>query len=856
MSRQVETQVKLADLFQHFKKILGNNTAILERIAELERALGGEFIFDRAFINQAASDLIRLVREVIYSANALTGNQHIALYDRLDQVVGSMTSIALDEPDPAERRLFLHTSELHRDLDYVVGGKAATMGEIGNHLGLPVPDGFSLTTSSYFLFLNRNNLLPAIHAIFAETANSRARAERCAVFIAQAVIPQELRKAVSEGLAGLRKRRGKVRALAVRSSAVGEDGLRSFAGQFGSELNVAPTGEAVLAACRKVMAARFSEQILDYAGQAAPRDIPMAILIQEMIPARVSGIMHSYAPWRGKERILVTAVDGLAARLADGSLTGHRFVLERQHPFQLVESEFSPRPETDGSAHEAGDKGLRRGSSPLTPAMLRQLAEFAVLLEKALEGPQEIEWACVDDTITILQSRPLTSMAVPPPPPREIAADLRRATVLLQGRGHAAQIGIASGPVLVVAPGDDPALFPVGGIAVAREANPRLSPIARKAAAIITDVGGPAGHFASICREYRTPALFGTKEATRLLTPGLEVTVDVEERTVYAGLVPGLLRLAAAHQDPHPLSAEAVTLRRLLRQVAPLSLTDPTAATFTPDHCRTLHDIIRYCHEKAIDALINIHTMGTAELPPSPLLLAVAIPLRLRLLDLGGGLAADAPERGEVLPAQVRSRPFIALLHGLLKESAWEREPAPFSMKDLFSSMTRPLASLLGEEPYPGDNLAIIAAHYCNLSLRLGYHFNVIDAYFSERPEENTIYFRFVGGFAAEEKRLRRVELIASILAGLHFRVESKGDLLIAKATMLDGLEMERTLIRLGELISFTRQLDVRMVDDAAVEQAFSRFLAMVTVGDDLAPSSLLPDGASVPTSPRTDRKG
>lgn len=827
MARPAAT--RLSELFQHFQKVLANNTALMERIAGLERALGGEYIFDRAFINQAASDLIRLVREVIYSLNALAGNRYAGLYDRLEAIAGPIASIALGGPGAEERRLLIPGTELHRDLDYLAGGKAATLGEIGNRLKLPVPEGFALTTSAYFLFLAENGLLQTIESIFSETASPRERANRISEHLATAPFPKPFRQAVSEGLTRLHQRRGEKVPLAVRSSAVGEDGLRSFAGQFGSELNVRPEVESVLAACRKVMAARFSGRVLDYAGNVSPREIPMAIAIQEMIPARISGIIQSHAPWRGSERMLVTVVDGLAARLADGSLTGHRFVIERQHPFTLVESEFAPEAIPGEGAHHFGERGLRRGSSPISLILLRQLAEFAVLLEKALDGPQEIEWACVNETITLIQSRPLIAMTAPAPPPAEVAEDLRRATVLLQGRGHAAQIGIASGPVIMVAPGEDPDAFPVGAVAVAREASPRLSPFARKAAAMITDLGGPTGHLAAICREYRTPALFGTREATRVLLAGAEITVDVEERTVYAGLVPGLLRLAAASQDPHALSAEAVTLRRLLRYVAPLSLTDPNSPEFNPGHCRTLHDIIRFCHEKAVDALIHFQALAGNDLPPSPLMLAAPIPLRLRLLDLGGGLAADAPASGEVPPAQVRSRPFSALLKGLLSEAAWEREPAPFTMKDLLASVTRPLTNILGETPFHGDNLAIIAANYCNLSLRLGYHFNVIDTYFSDRPEENTIYFRFVGGFAVEEKRRRRVELIASILTGLRFRVEQQGDLLVAKANMLESLEMERTLIRIGELISFTRQLDVRMVDDRAIEQAFERFLTLVT---------------------------
>jgi hypothetical protein len=39
---------------------------------------------------------------------------------------------------------------------------------------------------------------------------------------------------------------------------------------------------------------------------------------------------------------------------------------------------------------------------------------------------------------------------------------------------------------------------------------------------------------------------------------------------------------------------------------------------------------------------------------------------------------------------------------------------------------------------------------------------------------------------------------------------------------------MERVLTRLGELISFTRQLDVQMRDEAAIERFFEQFLATV----------------------------
>lgn len=183
------------------------------------------------------------------------------------------------------------------------------------------------------------------------------------------------------------------------------------------------------------------------------------------------------------------------------------------------------------------------------------------------------------------------------------------------------------------------------------------------------------------------------------------------------------------------------------------------------------------------------------------------------------------PAEGAIPRQLLRSRPFNALLEGLLGEGVWDREAVPFGLRDLLSTMSRPLSALTNAPAYSGDNLAIIAENYCNLSLRLGYHFNVIDSYLSADPDDNYIYFRFVGGFADKAKRHRRAALIASILNSLYFKVEQQGDLVVGKVKMLDQEHMTAILSRLGELVGFTRQLDVRMVDEQTAETFFAQFL-------------------------------
>ena len=358
---------------------------------------------------------------------------------------------------------------------------------------------------------------------------------------------------------------------------------------------------------------------------------------------------------------------------------------------------------------------------------------------------------------------------------------------------------------------------------------PQLSEVVRRAAAIITDIGSPAGHLATIAREYRTPALFGAGIATKMLTDGMEITLDVEEKKVYGGIISGLLSLKLSQDEPLTDYPEMRILRRLLRLVAPLNLHDPAAQGFRAENCLTFHDILRFAHEKAVETLI---TLNSSEVAASHggrgKILAIPVPVRLRVIDLGGGAAQVT--QAEFTIRDIFSRPFNALLRGMLNQETWNREPIPFGFKDLMASITRPLALPFGPH-YTGENLAIIAENYCNLSLRLGYHFNVIDAYVTDDPDDNYIYFRFVGGMADEQKRQRRIDLIARILSALYFKIERQGDLLVGKAKMLAAEHMEAILMSLGELVAFTRQLDVRMVDDKIVEDLFTQFLSRTVDG-------------------------
>ena len=823
-----------AGIFQLFRRLLSLNNAVLEKISTMESALAGEYVFDKKFLAEVVNDLNDLVREVIYCLNNLTGNGYLGLYDRYEEIAGKLSVLAVGYAGPYDHSLTLPYALITSDFDGLVGNKNATLSEIHNHLHLRVPSGFAITVAAYRLFMEENDLFARIDAICAAGMPRKKQVRRIELLFSKARLPHGLAVAVQEDLALLLAECGPDPLLAVRSSAVGEDGeTRSFAGQFRSVLEVAPDLLAVLDAYRQVLASRFSLAALEYLGpDSDSRAVPMAVGIQLMSPSRVAGVTYSRTPNAPEENsLLITSVRGAARGLVAGRTTADRFTVSRTWPFPLLESElFTPMAPSANRENPLAVQasGLRRGSSSLLPEEIRRLAEQALLLEKAFDGPQDIEWA-LGKELVILQSRPFTLPVKPLPLPSEIAAELQASESIMEGRGQIAQLGIGAGLVVHVDQETDPEQFPMGAVAVARFPDPRLSPIVWKASAIITDIGGPTGHLATIAREYRTPALFGTGEATTLLPAGEEVTIDVENKKVYRGIIHGLLRLQTTEDSAYRSSPELRILRKLLRWIAPITLANPAAADFLPENCRTFHDILRFSHEKAIDGLIHFHAEypGRSGLPSYPVCLPA--PLKLRVIDLGSGIKGEAPGKGEELtPEMLNCRPLAAILAGFFSDAAQVRKPVPLGLREILSGLGKPLVVLANPSSYPGDNLAIIADNYCNLFLRLGYHFNVVDAFFSPEPDNNYIYFRFVGGIANQTKRKRRAQLISAILTGLYFKVDRTGDLVIAKARNLDAPRMEMVLTRLGELISFTRQLDVQMRDEAAIERFFEQFLASV----------------------------
>ncbi len=751
-------------LFSKFRSLLEANTAALAKMAEMERMLGGEYIFDRAFLEKAARDVAGLAHQAVYAVNAMTGNRYVDLYDRYMAVSVAVEDILAGRQGPGDDAVVRPLASLRLEDRTVVGHGPAALGELAGQLGLAVPAGFVVAGAA----LENGRL---------------TEAARQAVALALAHWDHGREPAV-------------VTVAAEASAPAGQGEPFRSPGRI-----VSCRAEAVLPA----LEAALSEAVVRAGGTTGA-----AALVLAAPPAVLRGWVRTLAvaPEGGEDCLEIEAWP------ADTPDVRDTLWLARSHPFAPRRSRLARKPLDrrlpDGLMPlDPGPGGLLRGSGLLPFDAAAALAGQALAAERLLGGALGLAFSRDASGTVAFESVGL----LPALAQGSGQQASEKGETMLRG-GEAACLGAASGTVVHVTEKTAAASFPFGAVAVARAAAPALAPILRRAGAMVTEVGDAAGHLAAVAREFRVPALFGLPGALAALPQGLVVTVDAEAGEIRWGAQAGR---PAPDVGLSPDDPEYLMLRWLLRRIAALHLIDPDDPSFVVQGCRTFHDIIHFSHEKAVAALADLRQAGVSESLARPL--SLPVPLDLRVLDIGGGLDAGA----EGLEA-VRSRPLRAFLSGVLAPGLWDATPVRVGLREVLGNMDKLMAGLPGKEALSGGNLAIAARSYCNVSLRLGYHFSVIDAYVGENPDKNVVYFRFVGGLADAAGRAARAAFLRRVLDRFDFKVSVDGDLVVGRLKMVAAEAAEEALRLLGRITAFVRQRDVGLSGGQGVEALEAEF--------------------------------
>jgi len=205
-------------------------------------------------------------------------------------------------------------------------------------------------------------------------------------------------EAVEELLQGIQQLSPDGERLAVRSSAIDEDGVdHSFAGQLDTFLNVSAAD--VVSRVHEVHRSGFGDRVRAYRRERGltRQTTPTAVIVQRMVHARAAGVAFSTDPVSGRSDLaVVTAVAGLAADLVDGRAAGDTWHVDR-----------------------AGRIVARHLTAAEQPSLkddeVVQVAALARAAARVFGRPQDVEWA-FDDRLWLLQSRPITSLAGLPNP--------------------------------------------------------------------------------------------------------------------------------------------------------------------------------------------------------------------------------------------------------------------------------------------------------------------------------------------------------------------------------------------------------------------------------------------------------
>lgn len=836
--RSVDHQAQLARLrlyHTEFRKLLSANNSFLEMLGDLDRKRLGLEFFDACYIRRRVVRAIADIHAMVESLNGISGDRYPLLRDRLESISATLTTAVQEDSRGCDSRLVIDLSETARRHSNLVGGKMANLGALRNELSLPAPDGMTVTTEGYRLLIENGGLRSWIQDIHMELLPENKYSELSSTIQEQILglsIPIELEKELLDGFERLCERTPGATAVAVRSSAVGEDSEFSFAGQYLSLLNV--HREELCSAYLQVMASLYSPEAVNYralhgiAGESAE----MAVGILAMIDAQSSGTVFSRDPADPDSgMILIQAVKGLGLPLVDGRVSPEVILIPRSMEtnslFRRASAQSIRTRLADGKGVQEEELSVEEASRPcISDEDALQLARWALLLEEHFGSPQDIEWAVNRDRRPmILQARPLRL-----PSNRACAREPVPGAALLLSGGEVACPGVGAGPAVHMEAGGDLESFPDGAVLVARRSSPSFIRLMSKTRAIVTDVGSTTGHMASLAREFGVPTLLNARKATSSIPPGMVVTVDANSGFVYQGDISELTSEAGENgtYDYLPgrrLNPEFVLLDKVLELCSPLNLTDPSSSDFAPEKCLTLHDIARFVHEKSYREMFMLGE-NVGDLRGGSYQLDVFLPIDLYIIDLGGGLKVNFKER-KVKPAQIISVPMASLVKGMLHEKIPRFGARPIDVKGLFSIMMRHAVTNPEEESsFREPCYAIISDKYLNYTARVGYHFSIIDAYCGDTQNKNYISVLFRGGAADYVRRNRRVRSIGEILKEYGFSAEVSHDMVSARLSKAGKEEMIRQLEMLGSLFQFFRQMDAAMTDESSVALIRDAFLS------------------------------
>ncbi len=298
----------------------------------------------------------------------------------------------------------------------VVGGKGANLGELSRIDGIRVPEGFCITTEAYKRMIIQT---PEFHDLLEQLSllkvEDRERIGEISQKIRSVIEGAGIAKEIAEAVTHFITKSGENNAYAVRSSATAEDlPTASFAGQQDTYLNIIGK-EAILKHVSKCWASLFTDRAVIYRLQNGfdHRKVYLAVVVQKMVFPQVAGILFTADPVTSNRKVVsIDASFGLGEALVSGLVNADSYKVRNG---EVIDKKISIKKLAMYALKDGGTKAQeiepeRQNTQALTDEQILQLERIGRKIEEHFGHPQDIEWCLVDDTFSIVQSRPITTL--------------------------------------------------------------------------------------------------------------------------------------------------------------------------------------------------------------------------------------------------------------------------------------------------------------------------------------------------------------------------------------------------------------------------------------------------------------
>ncbi|MGK5171191.1 PEP/pyruvate-binding domain-containing protein [Geodermatophilus sp. CPCC 205761] len=319
----------------------------------------------------------------------------------------------------------LRFADVGRDDVPAAGGKGASLGEL-IRAGIRVPDGFVVTTAAFRAAVAALDLGSRVTVL--DPSDGDAVAAACTELrsiVESAPLPAEVAEAVTVAYARLAGECGQPDLpVAVRSSATSEDSAEaSFAGLQDTYLWVRGA-DSVLTHVRRCWASLYSVESVTYRlRRGIPEtDLAMAVVVQQMVGSRSSGVMFTRSPLSGDRSVVaIDASWGLGSAVVSGDVTPDSFVVSKVTG-EIVRRTVATKtrwhqPDPGGAGVVESDVPANLRDVPsISDEEIAELVAIARQVEAHYGCPQDIEWAVSrtaspGENVFLLQSRPETVWA-------------------------------------------------------------------------------------------------------------------------------------------------------------------------------------------------------------------------------------------------------------------------------------------------------------------------------------------------------------------------------------------------------------------------------------------------------------